>query len=276
MMTAGPLLEQLLLTHVVLFLLTLARVSGIFLAAPFYSGTGIPVRIKASLAILLSFCLAPMGAGQHPESPRGVEGLVGMALATVSELGIGFALGFSGAVVLAAVQTAGQLIAQDIGITIANVIDPISSIQTSVIGQLKMAVALFIFLALDFHHAVLRLLRESFRFIPLGGLGEKFFAPAVAARWGEIAVSEGTGLFDAAVRLGLPVGVTLLLVTVAMALLARAVPEMNVFIIGFGIRLLVGLWVLVLSVPVMARVFQVLFEKAAQESARVLRALAEA
>ncbi len=274
-MTAGSPLEQFLLSHVALFLLTLARVSGIFLAAPFYSGTGIPVRLKASLAILLSFCLAPMAAGEPADGPQGLDGLVGMGFAAVSELGIGFALGFSGAVVLAAAQTAGHLIAQDIGITIANVIDPISNVQTSVIGQLKMAVALYIFLALDFHHAVLRLLRESFRMIPLGGLSETFLGPSTAARWGEMALSEGTGLFDAAVRLGLPVGVTLLLVTVAMALLARAVPEMNVFIIGFGIRLLVGLWVLVLSVPVMARVFQVLFEKAALESARALRALAE-
>ena len=68
--------------------------------------------------------------------------------------------------------------------------------------------------------------------------------------------------------------VVLLMVSVAMGFLARAVPEMNVFIIGFGLRGLVGLWVLVLTIPLMARVFQVLFEKAARESGEILRALA--
>ena len=85
---------------------------------------------------------------------------------------------------------------------------------------------------------------------------------------------EGQGLFEAAVRLGLPVAATLLLVTGAMALLARAVPEMNVFILGFGLRVLVGLWVMVLTVPLVVRVFQVLFENASRDAEAALRGLA--
>ena len=87
-------------------------------------------------------------------------------------------------------------------------------------------------------------------------------------------MSLGSGLFEASVRLALPVTVTLLLVTIAMGLLSRAVPEMNVFIIGFALRILVGLWVLVVAVPLLAEAFRVLFERAARQSEAALRALA--
>ncbi len=256
------------------FFLALVRVSGIFLVAPFFAGPNIPVRVKVGLTFFLAVILTPLLGGQGTGTLSRLRDPLSLALAAASELAVGFVIGMAGSVVLGAIQTAGHLMSQDIGLTIANVIDPISNIQVSLIGQLKVALALFIFIGLDFHHGVVRLLAESFRLIPLGTLGERLFQGEGAARLEGIALDQGSMLFESAVRLGLPLAVTLLLVTVAMAFLARSVPEINVFIIGFGIRVLVGMWVLCLSVPLLARAFQVLFERAALESAKALKAIA--
>ncbi len=262
-----------ILAGAAVFLLALVRVTGIFLIAPFYSGLNVPIQMKVALAFFLTACVAPLFAEQAPETLARVATPVGLATSVASELAIGFILGMAGAVVLGAIQTAGALIAQDIGLTIANVIDPITSIQTSVIGQLQVAMAIFIFLCLDFHHGILRLVAGSFRLIPLGGLWDHIVSGG-AAKLGEFAIAQGSHMWDAAVRIALPTSLVLFLVTIAMGFLARAVPEMNVFIIGFGLRVLVGMWVLVLTVPLMAAAFTALFERAARESASALRALA--
>jgi flagellar biosynthetic protein FliR len=256
-------------------LLALVRVTGIFLAAPFYSGTSVPPQVKVGLAFFMTACIIPLFGDQGPEALAAFVALPTLAIAVAGELLIGFAIGFAGSVALGAVQTAGYLIAQDIGLTIANVIDPITSIQTSVIGQLKLALALFIFIGLDFHHAFARVVAESFRILPLASLPGKIVGGGFE-RIGALAIAQGSWLFDAAVRLAIPVTVSLLLVTIAMGLLARAVPEMNVFIIGFGLRVLVGLWVLLISVPVLAEVFRALFERAVRDAAAAVRALAGA
>lgn len=259
--------------QVAVFLLALFRVSGIFLAAPLYSGQGLPPQMKIGLTLFLTVCAAPLHAGQGPEALAHLATPLSLAVAVVSELGIGFAVGFSGAMAMSAIQTAGYLMSQDIGLTIANVIDPITSIQTSIIGQLKLALALFIFLGLNFHHAVVRIIAESFEVIPLGALG-RTLGIGGGRKLGEIALVQGSEMFEAAVRMSLPVSATLLLVTIAMGFLARAVPEMNVFILGFGLRIVVGLWVIILILPVLAEAFQALFEKAAREGEATLRALA--
>lgn len=255
------------------YLLALIRISGIFLAAPFYSGQGIPTQLKIGLTVLLTVCTAPLCAAQGPEALARLATPLSLVVTVIGELGIGFAVGFAGAVALGAIQTAGYLMSQDIGLTIANVIDPITSIQTSIIGQFKVALALFIFLGLDFHHTVVRIMAGSFRLIPLGAL-QRTLGAGGGARLGEIALAQGAELFDAAVRMALPVSVTLLLVTIAMGFLARAVPEMNVFIFGFGLRIVVGMWVIVLGLPILAEVFQALFERAAREGQATLQALA--
>jgi flagellar biosynthetic protein FliR len=257
------------------YLLVLIRVSGIFLAAPFYSGQGIPAQLKIGLTVFLTVCTAPLCAVQGPEALARLASPLSLLVTVIGELGIGFAVGFSGAVAMGAIQTAGYLMSQDIGLTIANVIDPITSIQTSIIGQFKVAFALFIFLGLDFHHMVVRIIAGSFQLIPLGAL-QRTLGVGGGARLGEIALAQGAELFETAVRLALPVSVTLLLVTIAMGFLARAVPEMNVFIFGFGLRIVVGMWVIVLALPVLAEAFQTLFEKAAREGQATLRALAGA
>jgi len=254
--------------------LAFVRVSGLFLAVPFYSAPAAPIQVKAGLALLLTACLVPLLGPESGGALAAFAGPLSLGLAVLGELAVGFMIGLAASAVIAAAQTAGELIAQDIGLTIGNVIDPISNAQTSVLGQLLAGLALFTFLALDFHHQAVRLLAETFRLLPLGGVLDRLLGGAGPSRLAAAASGQGSVLFDAAVRLGLPVAVCLLLVTVAMGLLSRAVPEMNILILGFGVRVLVGLWVLILALPVLGRAFQALFERAAAGASGAIRALA--
>src|ERR1041385_2210090 len=118
------------------FLLALVRMTGIFLTAPFYSQSGVPPALKIALAAYLAALVMPAALEQGPRALAILSSPVPMAVGALGELALGFIIGISGAVVLSAVQTAGALVSQDIGLTIANVIDPITNTQTSVIGQI--------------------------------------------------------------------------------------------------------------------------------------------
>ena len=263
-------------SQLALYLLALVRVSGIFFAAPFYSGPGIPIRMKAALAAIVALLLLPLSTAGSVAPVLTDAGVVALAIMAVQELALGFALGLGGALVMAAVQTAGHLIGQDIGFNMGSIIDPLTNEQSTVVSQLKAAIAMFLFVGLDLHHDVLRALRHSVAVVPLGGLGERLAALATGGQIEEMVIREGRFLLDASVRLALPVTVTLMVVTVGMAFLARAIPEMNVFALGFTLRSLVGIWVLALSLPVLGRAFAVLFERAGLEGRWFVDALAKA
>jgi len=264
--------QPLVAAHLAVLYLAFARVSGIFLASPFYSGPGIPARMKAGLAFFLTACLAPALVGQGPAAHRRLATPIEATIAILSELAVGFAIGLAGAVALGAVKTAGRLVAQDMGLTMAGVLDPFQDLGASAVAELKLALALFVFLALDLHHGVLRLFSESFRWIPPGGLSGRLVS-APERVLGEVALAQGSILFEAAVRIALPIAVSLLLVTVATGILGRVLPGVNVLVAGFGARTLVGLGALFLVLPLLVRAFQALFEKAARESALLLEAL---
>ena len=104
--------------QVAVYLLALVRVSGIFLIAPFYAGPGVPPQLKAGLVLFLEVAVSPLSMAQGPEAAASLASPASLAVAAVSELGIGFAVGFAGAAVMGAIQTAGYLMSQDIGLTI--------------------------------------------------------------------------------------------------------------------------------------------------------------
>ncbi len=266
-------IPEILLPQLAVFILVLVRLSGLFLAAPFFSGPVVPQRLKVLFAVAAAGCLAPVFSGQGEQAMAALRHPLFAVLAVAVELGIGLAIGFLAGVVIGAIQTAGYYIAQDIGYTIANIIDPLSDLQTSVIGQLKAMVALELFLLLDLHHHLLRLLSTSFEWIPLATLVKKSADIGYGGAFKEIASQQGTFLLDTAARLALPITVTLILVTTAMAFLSRAVPELNVFISGFAVRILIGVWVLILLFPFLDRILQPSFERMVRDGWAFLRML---
>jgi flagellar biosynthetic protein FliR len=232
--------------------LILFRVSGLMFVAPFFGSRNIPTQVQIGMSLLLSLIAFPLVDKSMIPIPLNLGALV---MAVICELSVGLLIGFAATFLSAGVQLAGMLIDQEIGFGMANVIDPFSAEQVSIVGQFKFLLALILFILMDGHHYLLRSIIYSYQHVPLVGFR---FNDKLA-----MYVSDRlfTDMFVAAIKISAPCVVALLLTTVAMAFMTRAVPEMNVFILGFSLTIVVGLAVLTLSIPVFAYVFGKLTEK---------------
>jgi flagellar biosynthetic protein FliR len=140
------------------------------------------------------------------------------------------------------------------------------------LSDLKSTFALLVFIGMDFHHALLRLVAGSFEILPLAALAPR--AGALGRSVGDLATEQGGLVFSLGAQMAMPVTVVLLLVTVALAFLARAVPEVNVFTLGFIVKLGLGLWIVFLIFPLLKGTYVELFARAQEEAVAFLRQLA--
>lgn len=220
------------------FVLVLARTSALVLTAPILGqGTGFGGYRVALITFLALLLFAVAGA---PVAAPPAE----LVLMGLREVAIGIFLGFLMQLVLLSVRVAGELVGQEMGFLVARQVDPTSGVASTLVTNLYENVFLLVLLALDGHHWLLRSLERSFVFAPLGHirLGERM-APAALAMFGE--------MFRAGIVFAAPVMIFLLLVSVLIGLLSRAVPALNVLEVGFTLRVLVALGALFLFAPLM-------------------------
>jgi len=228
------------------FLLILLRVSALLVIAPIFGHRFFLARAKVGLAFMVSLILHPLIVVQGLQIP---EGLFPYALAMMREIGMGVAMGFVVLLLFIGIQFAGQLAGLQMGFGIVNVIDPQSNEQVSIIGQFLNILAVLIVLATNGHHLILRGLAASFEAVPLSGVKMK-------GEIGQKLIELSADIFVLAVQISAPVMISLFLISVALGILARTVPQMNVFIVGFPVQLAVGMAVLFATLPL----FYVLLE----------------
>ena len=249
-------------TFVTTFLLVLARLGGLVTAAPVLGHGLVPVRVKAGLAAVLAAALTPVVA--PAVEPASVWSLAGMLAV---EAASGVAIGMVAQFVLAGVQLGGQLAGIQMGFGIVNLIDPQSHAQVSVIAQWEQLLALLVFLVLDVHHLLLRALLGSFQVAPPGAV-----MMTGASLRGVVAMA--SDLFVVGIRVSAPVLVALLLTNGALGVLARTVPQLNVFVIGFPLNVGVGLIVLGASLPFTFRLLAARFAELEPALSGFVRGLA--
>lgn len=220
-------------------LLILGRVAGIFMSAPVLSSTRIPVQMKVGLAVMVALILRPVVGGLETGLPGAVLPFAALA---VRETLIGVTIGFIASLIFSAVQMAGELGDMQAGFAFAGMLDPRTGERTSVIGQVHMLMAWLIFLGVNGHHVLLNGVAESFRAMPLG---------AAAAKAGLVdgLMVLASRVFAVALQIGAPVVGAVLLADLALGMLSRTVPQMNVFVVGFPIKMVLGLTVLMLALP---------------------------
>jgi flagellar biosynthetic protein FliR len=227
------------------FALLAVRLGGLLLSAPIFGSPPVPMALRCALALLLAFMFAPL-AGAPPDGAWTSGAFI---LAAGGELAVGLLIGFTASLLFSAVRLAGHLVDQDMGLSLAAVLDPASDEPAAVVSQFQTLLALIVYLVINGHHILLTSVAESLRVLPVGG----GFATAGATPGlvGEMAAR----LFVVGLALAIPALATLFLVTVAMAFLARTVPEMNLITLGYPMRHLVGLAALAISVGFFVRVF---------------------
>ncbi|HEY3225590.1 MAG TPA: flagellar biosynthetic protein FliR [Planctomycetota bacterium] len=231
--------------NVPFFALLAIRLGGLMMAAPVFGSPQVPLALRGALALVLAFMFMPF-AGPAPAGPTGA---VAFALAAASELSVGLLIGFTASLLFASVRLAGHLVDQDLGLSLASILDPMADESISVVGQFQTLLAVVVYLLINGHHVLMTSVADSFRAVPVGGFA--FSAAATPSVVGDMAAR----LFVVALGLAIPALATLFLVTVAMAFLARAVPEMNLLTLGYPIRTLVGFAVLAAGVGIFVRGF---------------------
>jgi flagellar biosynthetic protein FliR len=223
------------------FILVLCRVGGLFVLAPIFSGRMIPARVKLMLAAAVALALTPL-ATQDVKVPGDAADL---AVLIVKELGVGLAFAFAIAAIAAAVQAGAALIDTIIGFSFSGIADPMNGQQSGVVAQFYGIFATMIFLALDGHHLMIQGLARSYDVLPLLAF------PDVAALSAS-ALALLANIFVVGLQIAAPVILALVLTDAAFGIVARAVPQMNVFVVGLPAKIVVGFAVLSASLPFVA------------------------
>ncbi len=244
------------------FTLVLIRVSAIVISMPVVGNQAIPARVKAGFALMIAVIVAPVVV--VPDSMESVQ-TIPLMIRMAGELIIGFIIGISAQFLFAAVQLAGQLIGFQMGFAIVNVVDPLSSAQVSVIAQFLFFVALLLFLAVDAHHIFIYGIVESFRVVPI-------MTFQVSGALTEAIMNHAKTIFATGLTIGAPVMVLVLLSNVGLGLVARTVPQINIFIVGFPLKIGIGLIAIGITLPFMGHVIATSFTAFSS----ILRGLLEA
>ena len=219
-----------------------ARVSGLVIVAPVFSARTIPVSVRTALVVLFTVLLAPMARAAGAEAPA-------LTPATfLAEAVVGFAIGLGAALLVGAAEAAGELMAIQIGLSGAALMDPLNQQSSPVLGQLMQLLALALLLALDLHLVMLDALGASVRLLPVGAPLE------LQAGLGEMVRMGGT-LFALGLRFAAPVIAAVLVTNVALAVLSRAAPQLNVLSVAFPIQIGIGLFALFGALPYLATFF---------------------
>jgi flagellar biosynthetic protein FliR len=227
------------------FALVLLRVSGIMLAAPLYSSSAIPARIKIGLVVLVSLIVFPMVRPTMGSLPAT---LLGTAVAAACELVIGLVIGLSVNLLFTGVELAAQVVAQQMGLGLARVFNPTIEDETGVLEQFYLLLGLVLLLTFNGHQLVLSGVLDSFRALP---------PMTVTVQPEMMNVLRGllAGSYVLALKIAAPAMVVFFLVSMMMGFLGRTVPQINILVVGFPLRVGVGLAVLVGSLGATAVVF---------------------
>ena len=230
--------------------LPFARIGGAMLSAPLFSANYVPVRVRVMFALFLTLIVTPLLPPVTAVQPLSLQGFMLIG----SELLIGLALGLIVQLVFDALILSGQLIANGMGLGFAMMVDPQRGVQVPVISQYLLIITMLLFVAMNGHLLFVEMLLGSFSLWPAGkGIQSEHFS---------IVVQQGSLLFSAALRIAIPAIVALLLVQIAVGVISRAAPTMNLFAVGFPLAILVGYLVLEQLIPNLLPMMSALLEAA--------------
>ena len=232
------------------FLLVLARTGGIFLISPFFGAMNVSRRARSATAIVIAVLIFPIIVEETVVvAPENVAMFAGTVL---KEIFVGWLIGFIAYVAMAAINMAGKIMDMQVGFAMANVMDPTSGQQAPLIGSFLYYLAIIYFLIVDGHHIILTALVESFRRVPLDSMT---WNPAL----GEFAIDITNGIFLTGMKVAIPVTFSILITNVGMGILARTMPQMNIFVVGIPLQLTIGTFMLSMLLPFYILFLDVMF-----------------
>ena len=232
------------------YLLVFVRVSAFFVTMPLFSYRNIPAQHRIAFSVVLSWVM------YYTIDSKAFEINGQYFLLIMKEAMVGLLIGFVAYMIVSAIQIAGGFIDFQMGFAIANVIDPQTGAQSPLTGQYLYTFALLLLLALNGHHLLLDGIFYSYQLIPI----DRPWIPFGNENLADYVISAFNSMFVIAFQMSVPVVATLFLVDVALGIVARTVPQLNVFVVGFPIKIAVAFIVLFIVMGVTFAVVQQLFE----------------
>jgi flagellar biosynthesis protein FliR len=229
-----PLLE---LSQVYHFLLIFVRISGVFVTAPIFSTRIIPVHIKVLISITLAYIVFQLNGQNHLVYQD--TSIIIMSILIASEAIIGILIGFIATLTFTMIQFGGRILDIMMGMHIASIMDPLTREQQSLIGQLQYIVVILLFLFLNGHHLIIIGTLESFTILPIGTLT---FTDTFSTTFIKI-ISQS---FIVGIQFVAPIMATLFLIDFCLGIVAKGVPQMNVFLTGIPLKSISGFFMLFL------------------------------
>lgn len=243
------------------FLLVFVRMTGLFVMSPVFGRRNIPGTFKVGFAFLTAIIVVQ---GVPVPALDVYDTLGGWVLLAAKEFLVGLMLGFISYAVIAAMYVAGQLIDMRIGFGMVNVFDPVSNIQIPITADFYIILTTLFLLITDGHHMLIHSLAQSYVKLPLGELS--FTAPVLQ----QMIRLMGT-VFDLGFRIAMPVTVAILVTDMALGIISKSVPQMNVFMLGMPVKILLGLVMVYLSMASFHGILDMLMEGTYKEMEYFLR-----
>ncbi len=243
-------------------LLIIVRITALLAAAPVFSDSRVPTYTKIGLGVILGLLIVniiPLPVSHYTT-------LLAFSVSIIRETLVGVAVGYTANLLFIGIQFSGQFVSLQMGFAAAQLFDPSSRNNVPVVGEFYYIVAILLYLIVGGHRFLIEALRQSFDVIPLNGLHfqDTFFSYLTKL---------SADVFVIAMKIAVPIFVTILLTEVSLGLLARLVPQMNIFIFGFPLKILAGMLMIAISMPIFGRIFQELYQGSQADVIRILRML---
>jgi flagellar biosynthetic protein FliR len=261
---------QSLIGSVELFFLVFLRVTGVFIVSPIFGRQNLPVYYKIGFSFFVALIVTSSVAIVVPPPAAGGDGIGGGAVAyaylAFREFVVGASIGFIPYLMFSAIYVAGQLIDMKIGFSMVNVLDPVSNMQIPITSNFYFIICMLIFVSVNAHHMVILSICRSYDFISLGSLNVD----------GELITTLFrlfADVFIVGFRIAAPIVFTVLLSDVALGIISKAMPQINVFMVGLPLKILVGLVIMIVTMPAMMVMFGELFKNVGAETFNFMRGL---
>lgn len=243
------------------FVLVLVRVATMLFMMPIFQSAQVNTRVRFGLGFAIAFVVWRV---IPPIAP--LDGLGGLTAAVFAQFFIGFVFGFVAFLVFVGIQFAGEVMDLQVGFSIVNVINPLTSQNVSVLGEFELALGSLLYLTANAHHFLLAGMAGSFNLLPLPFV-------TIQASLEHDVMGFFAQAFFLVFQIAAPIGIALFLVNIGLALMTRVAPQLNIFAVGFPLQIFVGLVMLIISLPLLGVVLPQVFEETPRELDAVLRAM---
>jgi flagellar biosynthesis protein FliR len=249
-----------------LFMLALVRVASMLMLMPIFGSASIPVQFKAGLALIICFILFPFIQQHATVAMPATTGL--FVYRIILEVFVGITIGFVANLLFSAIQFAGYLIDALTGFSFVELVDPFSDTSVTVFGQFNVLIFTIVFFLINGHYFMLLAIQKSFEVIPLLGVGVPM---------GKLAafLTQQTGqVFVIAFKMSAPIFVTLMITQVSLGVVARTVPQINVFFVGIPLNIAVAFGTAIIVLPGLVTLFKGVLDRLVQDIWRLLYLMA--